>query len=116
MSIVSCQACGKKISDKAIICEHCGYRRGEVTAEKWAVMQQRKLRDEIYRWNMASYAVITLFVAGFGWYWWASDGYAQATSAGPFYVMVAAALGYAVVRVFLYQARRKLKQMRQTAS
>jgi hypothetical protein len=116
MSIISCPACGHKISDKAPLCLHCGHQRSALSGEQMGVFQQRKLRDEIYRWNMASYAVITLFVAGFGWYWWASDGYAQATSAGPFYVMVAAALGYAVVRVFLYQARRKLKKMRQTAS
>ena len=31
MSIVFCQACGKKISDKVKLCGHCGFQRGEVS-------------------------------------------------------------------------------------
>jgi hypothetical protein len=115
MSIISCPACGHKISDKAVMCLHCGRQRSALSGEQMAVFQQRKLRDDIYRWTMVSYAAITLIVAGFGWYWWASDGYAQTTSAGPFYLMVGAAMGYAVVRVFLYRAKRKLKELRKEA-
>ncbi len=115
MSIIFCQACGKKISDKAVLCSHCGFKRGEVSAEQMAIFKQRRAREAIYRWNMASYAAITLIVAGFGWYWWESDGYAQPTSSGPFLMMVVAAAAYLVVRGFLFQARRKLKRLRQAA-
>lgn len=114
MSIVFCQACGKKISDKVTLCGHCGFARGEVSDEQMAVFQQRKARDRIYHLNMASYAVISLFVAGFGWYWWESAGYTQPTSSGPFVLMAISALGYIVVRGLLFQAKRHLKILRQS--
>jgi len=113
MAIVSCPACGKKISDNATLCEHCNFQRSQISAERQAVLRWRQARDTVYHWNMAGYAVIALFLAGFGWYWWASDGYAQPSSAGPFYLMAVAAMAYAVVRVFLFQAKRRLKQLRQ---
>lgn len=115
MSIVPCEACGKEISDKAALCSHCGFQRREVSAEELAKFQQRRARDAVYRWNMFSYLALMLFVAGFGWYWWASAGYTQEASAGPFYAMVAAAVAYAVVRVFLYLAKRKLALLRRAA-
>jgi hypothetical protein len=116
MSIISCPACGKRISDKTTLCGHCGFQRGEVSEEQLAIFRQRRARDAIFRWNMASYGVITAFVAGFGWYWWASDGYQQQVSSGPFILMALAAVAYLVVRVFLFQAKRKLKLLRQAAS
>ena len=116
MSIVFCQACGKKVSDKASLCGHCGFQRGEVSDEQMAIFLQRKARDRIYQINMASYAVITMFVAGFGWYWWDSSGYQEAASAGPFVLMGISAVAYVVVRVLLFQAKRKLKLLRQGGS
>lgn len=115
MAIVFCQACGKKISDKTTLCGHCGFQRGEVTDEQLNQFQQRKARDRIYHLNMASYAVISLFVAGFGWYWWESSGYTQPTSSGPFITMSFAAVAYVAVRGLLFQAKRRLKQLRQAA-
>ncbi len=116
MSIIFCQACGKKVSDKAALCRHCGFQRGEVSEEQMAIFKQRKARDSIYRLNMTTYAVITVFVAGFGWYWWQTDGYQQPASSGPFIVMAASAVAYLVVRAFLFQAKRKLKLLRQAAA
>lgn len=115
MSIISCQNCGKKISDKAALCGHCGFQLGEVSDEQLAVFKQRKARDRIYRINMASYAVITAFVAGFGWYWWDSDGYTQQSSSGPYIVMGISAVAYIVVRGLLFQAKRHLKALRQAS-
>jgi hypothetical protein len=115
MAIVFCQACGKKISDKVTLCSHCGFQLGEVSDEQLNQFQQRKARDRIYQLNMASYAVITVFVAGFGWYWWESGGYTQPTSSGPFITMSFAAIAYIVVRGLLFQAKRQLKQLRQAA-
>lgn len=115
MAIVSCQACGKKLSDKAMLCGHCGSQRGEASDEQTNQFQQRKARDRIYQLNMASYAVISLFVAGFGWYWWESAGYTQPSSSGPFITMSIAAIAYIVVRGLLFQAKRRLKQLRQAA-
>jgi hypothetical protein len=116
MSIIFCQACGKKISDKVTLCGHCGFQRGEVSDEQMAVFRQRKARDRLYRLNMTSYAVITFFVAGFGWYWWESSGYTQPTGTGPFILMGLSAVAYLVVRGLLFQARRELRALRQASS
>lgn len=113
MSIISCPECNRNISSKAKICNYCGCQLGEATEADLEVFRARRLRDRIYRLNMLSYAVITVFVAGFGWYWWDSRGFAEPSSIGPFILMGAAALGYLVVRGFLFHARHLRKAMRQ---
>lgn len=115
MSIIACPDCGKKISSKARICSHCGHQLGEATEEDRAVFEARRLRDRIYRLNMASYLVITLFLAGFGWYWWASAGFTRMPDVGPFIVMGLASAAYLVVRFLLFRARRDRKAMREKA-
>lgn len=113
MSIVPCPECRRQISSNAKICSHCGHQFGDVTREDLDVFHARQLRDRIYRLNMASYAVITVFLAGFGWYWANSDGFTRASSTGPFVVMAAAALAYLLVRAMLFRARQKRKGLRQ---
>jgi len=112
MAIISCPECNKQISSRSAICSFCGFQLGEVSEADLEVFRARKLRDRIYRLNMASYGVITLFVAAFGWYWWDSRGFSQAASVGPFILMGIAATGYAVVRVLLFRSRQKRKAMR----
>ena len=70
------------------------------------------VRERIYRLNMISYAVITVFVAAFGWYWWSTSGFQQPSAAGPFYLMGVSALAYLVVRGFLFQARKRQKELK----
>ena len=53
-----------------------------------------------------SYLAITLFLAGFAWYWWDSKGFLQPPSIGPMLLMCAAAVAYIIVRAFLFQNRR----------
>jgi len=112
MSIIACPECGKKVSSRAAICSHCGFHLGEASEEDLEIFRARKLRDRIYRLNMSSYAAITLFLAGFGWYWWASRGFVEPPTAGPFILMGVAALAYLVVRVLLFRARQQRKLMR----
>jgi hypothetical protein len=112
MAIIACPECGKKISSHAPICSHCGFQMGEVSAEQIAVFQVRKLRDRIYHLNMISYAVITVFVAAFGWYWWDSGGFEHQSSAGPFILMGLAAVAYLLVRVLLFRSRHRQKTLR----
>ena len=109
MSIIPCPECGKKISSKAAICRNCGHHLGEVTDEDMAIFEARKLRDRIYRLNMISYLVITVFLAAFAWYWWDSEGFARMASAGPFIAMGAAAIAYLAVRGLLFKARQERK-------
>ena len=113
MSIIPCPECAKKVSSLTPVCPHCGHQAGEASEEDLAIFQARKLRDQIYRFNMASYLVITIFLAAFGWYWWASKGFSQASSAGPFILMAITAIAYLVVRGFLFHARSQQKSMRQ---
>ena len=113
MTIIVCPECGKKISSHAPICSHCGFQMGEVPEEQLEVFRARKLRDKIYHLNMISYAVITVFVAAFGWYWWDSGGFEQQSSAGPFILMGLSALAYLLVRVLLFRNRHRQKKLRQ---
>lgn len=112
MAIMACPECGMKISSHAPICNHCGYQRGEVSPEQVEVFRARKLRDRIYHLNMISYAVITVFLAAFGWYWWDTQGFAHRSSAGPFILMGLAAFAYCFVRVLLLRNRRRQKALR----
>ncbi len=112
MAIIACPECGKKISSHAPICSHCGFQKGEVSEEQLAVFQARKLRDRIYHLNMISYAVITAFVAAFGWYWWDSGGFEHQSSSGPFILMGLAAVAYLSVRVLLLRIRHRQKTLR----
>ena len=112
MAIISCPECNRKISSRAKICSYCGYQMGEVTEHDIEVFQARRLRDRIYRLNMISYLVITIFVAAFGWYWWDSHGFVERPSGGPFILMGLAALAYLVVRAFLFRNRQIQKELR----
>lgn len=96
-----------------MICNYCGAQFGEVTEADLKVFQARRLRNRLYRLNMSSYAVITLFIAGFCWYWWDSRGFADMASRGPFILMGIAAIAYVVVRAMLFRNRQQLKSMRQ---
>ncbi len=112
MSIISCPECGKKISSIAPVCSHCGFQRSEVSEEQMLVFRQRQARDKVYRLNMTTYAVISVFVAGFGWYWWDTGGFLHTSSNGPFVVMGLSAVAYLLVRGLLFQARRKQRALR----
>jgi hypothetical protein len=83
-----------------------------VTEADLEVFRARRLRDRIYRLNMSSYAVITVFVAAFCWYWWDSRGFSQASSIGPFVLMGLSAVAYLVVRALLFRCRQQRKAMR----
>ena len=94
------------------MCPGCGFTTGEVSEEQLEVFRLRRLRDELYHLNMTSYSVITVFVGGFGWYWWDSGGFQYLASSGPFILMGLAAVAYLVVRVMLFRNRQKQKALR----
>jgi hypothetical protein len=111
MALINCSSCGKKISSLAPLCPHCGFQRGEVSEEQLHELQRRRLRDHIYHLKMTSYAVMTLFLAAFGWYWWESRDFQQQASAGPLALLAVGALAYLVIRYLLFRARRRMRQL-----
>jgi hypothetical protein len=112
MAIISCPECGKKVSNRAPICTNCGFQMGEISDEQLDTFRLRKLRDKIYRLNMISYAVITVFVAAFAWYWKDTGGFQHQSSTGPFILMGLAAIAYILVRALLFSKRREKKELR----
>jgi hypothetical protein len=86
---------------------------GEVSEEQMEVFRQRKLRDRIYHLKMTTYAVITVFLGGFGWYWWSSGGFQVQSSIGPYYLMGLSAVAYLVVRALLFQTKHRQKKLKQ---
>lgn len=76
------------------------------------VMRSRRLRDRIYHLSMVSYGVISIFVGGFGWFWWSSGGFEHRPGPGPFILMTITAVAYLVVRALLFRNRQKLSALR----
>ncbi|NIM71483.1 MAG: hypothetical protein GTN86_12800 [Xanthomonadales bacterium] len=109
MAIINCPECGQKISSVAAMCPHCGLARGELSEEQVVEFKRRKLRDRVYHLNMLSYAMISIFLAAFGWYWWDTEGFQREASAGPVYLLGLGMLAYVAVRILLMQARRQLR-------
>jgi len=83
-----------------------------MSEEQRIVMQSRRLRDRIYHLNMVSYAVISVFMAGFGWFWWSSGGFEHRPGPGPVILMTVSAVAYLAVRVFLFRNRQKQQALR----
>ena len=112
MAIIACPKCSKKISSRTAICSYCGFELGDVTEADISVFRARKLRDRIYHLNMTSYAVITVFIASFAWYWLDSRGFSEASSPGPFILIGLSVVAYLVVRALLFRSRQIQKSMR----
>ena len=110
MAIVNCPACSRKVSNVTAMCPYCGFKRGAESEAQLQELQRRKMRDQVYHLNMVSYVAITLFLVGFGWYWWASSGFRQPMSGGPFALLGLSTIGYLLIRILLFRARRKLRQ------
>ena len=110
MALINCPSCNKTISSISPLCPHCGFQRGEVNEEQLQEFRRRSLRDHIYHLKMASYAVMTLFLAAFGWYWWESREFQQQPSTGPLALLAVGALAYLVIRYLLFRARRRARQ------
>jgi polyferredoxin len=111
MALITCPGCGKRISNVTQMCPHCGFHRGKLSEEDLTEMQRRRLRDRVYHLKMASYAIMTLILAAFGWYWWESSSFQNRPSVGPMSLLAIGALAYLVNRFLLFRARRQMRQL-----
>jgi hypothetical protein len=111
MATITCPSCRKKVSDVTAMCPYCGFRRGKMDAERMTELRRRGMRDDIYRLSMTSYLAIAFFLASFCWYWWESGGFMQLPSRGPVMLVAASSAAYLVIRVLLFRARRRLRQL-----
>lgn len=110
MAIVSCPECNKKISDKAAICDHCGFVVDGLDA-KTLERKRRSLRaDHLQKLTMQSMLAMLLFVVGIGGLFYFRDE----TSADPTWqsqvaigIMVVGFIWYIINRARMLSARRK---------
>lgn len=111
MTIITCLQCDNRISSQTMLCPHCGFRRGGVGEEQLKERRGRKLRDQIYHMKMASYAVLTLFLAAFGWYWVDTEGFQYQSAIGPYIVLGIASIIYLVIRAYLFKFKVALRKL-----
>jgi len=112
MAIVNCPNCDKPISGMTTVCPYCEFERGENAEDQLKESRRRKIRDQIYRLKMASYAALTLVLVAFGWYMTASAGFEQRASVGPYILFTIGAVIYLLIRVLLFKAALALKKIR----
>jgi hypothetical protein len=111
MAIIACPDCDNKISSQTMLCPHCGFQRGEASEEELIEFRRRKLRDQVYHMKMSSYAVLTLFLVAFGWYWIDTEGFLNRSSMGPFVLLGIAAVAYMIIRAYLYKYKSALRKL-----
>jgi sulfite exporter TauE/SafE len=100
------------MSSVAGFCSRCGYTDGELTEQQKDVMRMRGLRDKSYHLRMWSYAVVTVFMGGFGWFWWSSVGFENRPASGSFVLMAITAIVYLLLRSRIFSNRQQQKALR----
>jgi len=74
--------------------------------------RRRELRDRVYHLKMASYGVLTLLLAAFGWYWVETESFQYQSSMGPYVLFAGAAAAYVVIRIFQFKSRLALRKIK----
>lgn len=111
MAIVKCPKCDYRISSQTRLCPQCGFQRGEVDEEELREFRRRELRDRVYYLKMASYVVLTLLLAAFGWYWVETDSFRYQSPKGPYVLFAIGAVAYLVIRIFLFKCNLALRKI-----
>ncbi|WP_194755670.1 zinc-ribbon domain-containing protein [Aliidiomarina indica] len=76
MAIISCPGCGKKVSDKAATCEHCGFMLSAHDSESLVRKSRLQRSQQLSRLVSQQMLAILLFIAGIGafFYDWGNTG------------------------------------------
>ena len=70
MALIDCPACGKKISDKAEVCQHCGFGVKDASADDVLRKQQMQRFKKMASLQNQSMLAMLLFILGFGFMYW----------------------------------------------
>ena len=101
MALMNCPRCGNRYSSQLSDCPDCGLNpeSSDIAAIKKAAL--RAFRGRIYRLQMASYTALTLFTAGFIWYYIESKQFHQSVSYGIWILMGVGVIAYVVIRIMM---------------
>lgn len=70
MALTNCPSCGKRISDKAKSCPHCGFVRGKASAEDLIRKKNLQRFQKGQSIQNQSMLAMLLFIGGFGFMYW----------------------------------------------
>lgn len=112
MAIVKCPKCDHRISSIVMLCPECGFQRGEVDEDVLRESRRREIRDRVYHLKMASYAVLTLLLAAFGWYWVETESFRNQSGIGPYVLFVIGSVAYLVIRILLFKSNIALRKIK----
>jgi len=87
-------------------------RRGEVNEDDLREYRRRELRNRVYHLKMTSYAVLTLLLAAFAWYWVETDNFKYQSPTGPYFLFAISATAYFIVRVMLFRSNLALRKIK----
>ncbi len=113
MAIIKCPKCDSRISSQTRLCPQCGFQRSAVDEEAMREFRRRELRDRVYHLKMASYGVLTLLLAAFGWYWVETESFQYQSSMGPYVLFASGAAAYIIIRIFLFKSKLALRKIKQ---
>jgi hypothetical protein len=74
--------------------------------------RRREIRDRVYYLKMSSYAVLTLLLLAFGWYWVETESFKYQASSGPYILFSIGAAAYLVIRIYLFKFNLALKKIK----
>lgn len=70
MALINCPSCAKRISDKATVCGHCGFKLGTATEEDLLREKRISRIKRSQSLNNQSLLAMMLFVVGFSYMYW----------------------------------------------
>lgn len=110
MAIVNCPKCNKKMSDKAAVCDNCGFVVDGLDPQTLERKRRRRKADLINKLNTQSMLAMLIFVAGIAGVFYFRDETAPDPTWQSQVAVVVTVIGfiwYIVNRVRMVAARRK---------
>ena len=106
MALTDCPACNKTISDKAKVCQHCGFAVGSANADD--ILRKKNLQKfhKIQSIQNQSMLAMLMFIAGFGFMYWGGPQPGDVQHTAAIACSVLGFIWYIVNRVRMIFAKR----------